>query len=423
LAEGGTTTGPFSHGRDLSSAGAGTLIYFGGYATNGGGTAYSSDGQFYLEPYAASGVTFSDATSTSMTVTWAAGTGADGYLVLMKAGFPVNQAPTDGTDSYYANSIFSIGTELLDGSYVVFKGVGTSVLVTGLSPGIYYVRVYAYAGSGPLINYQQDAPAIGSQAIFAPPTGITLSDMRTKGPLVSWNTVSGADLYNIYRSPDGSNWTLIGSVSHPTNSFGDSTAPKSNTLYYWTVTSQNADGESSQPAGASGRTALLKGWNMVSVPYNTTGKSPTEVYGSWAWWAWTWVSTGNTDPDNNGYYEQASEVVPGRSLFIWSFDDRTVLSYSGIDNPSDEIITLNPGWTLISNQTPSPMTGIGTTWMLEGTTPLTDAIVSNIIGGAIYWWNGSTHDSENISDDPPVESWKGYWILNMESVEHTLTIQ
>ena len=62
--------------------------------------------------------------------------------------------------------------------------------------------------------------------------------------------------------------------------------------------------------------------------------------------------------------------------------------------------------------------------MIDGTTPLSTAITDNIIGGDLYWWNGSTYDSMNISlDDPPVEPWKGYWILNMDSVDHTLTIQ
>jgi hypothetical protein len=47
-----------------------------------------------------------------------------------------------------------------------------------------------------------------------------------------------------------------------------------------------------------------------------------------------------------------------------------------------------------------------------------------MIGGGIYWWNGTTYDSWTvIGNNPTIEPWKGYWIVNQTSDNHTLTMQ
>ena len=130
------------------------------------------------------------------------------------------------------------------------------------------------------------------------------------------------------------------------------------------------------------------------------------------------------DPDSSGIWQQATEVKPGTSLFAWANNDSTVLMGSGAANGSSITITLVPGWNLIANQRAIAMTDIGTNWLVDGTTPLSSAITSNIIGGSIYEWEGSTNDSWSIAlDNPEVEPWQGHWILNMDNVSHTLTMQ
>jgi hypothetical protein len=256
-----------------------------------------------------------------------------------------------------------------------------------------------------------------------PPTGIALSNMKTAGPTVSWNAVSGATYYNVYRSPDGAAWAQIGNATAA--SFVDTTAPRSNTTYYWTVTANNESGESSKPSGVPGRTALLDGWNQVSAPYATSGQSPTEVYGAWATWTWAWVSKGNTDPDRSGYWHLEPAIYPGLSELVAVTNDSTVINSTVTTaNTTPLDVTLVPGWNLISNPTTSNMTNIGANWLVDGTA-LSSAItaVSPIIGGAVYWWNGSTYDSWNVADNPVVEPWKGYLILNLDGVSHTLTIK
>lgn len=100
-------------------------------------------------------------TDISMRITWTAGDG-DGTIVVLKESSPVDVSPQDGTD-YSASTLFGSGEELGTGNYVVFKGAGTEVEITGLAPGtLYYIAAYTYAGSGSTLNYLQNDPATGN---------------------------------------------------------------------------------------------------------------------------------------------------------------------------------------------------------------------------------------------------------------------
>jgi hypothetical protein len=177
---GGTPPGPphtYFHARAIAQT-PGTLIYHRGYATNGAGTGYSPDGSFYLEPNQATGVAFSNVTSSTMRISWnLPGTGpGDGSIVVMKQDSAVDSDPVDGT-AHTASATFGGGAELGTGNYVVFRASGTQVDVDGLSPGTtYHVAVYQYAGTAaPSINYQQDTPATGNQTTGAGGPAPTLS--------------------------------------------------------------------------------------------------------------------------------------------------------------------------------------------------------------------------------------------------------
>jgi hypothetical protein len=69
------------------------------------------------------------------------------------------------------------------------------------------------------------------------------------------------------------------------------------------------------------------------------------------------------------------------------------------------------------------MTDIKTNWTVSGET-LATAIGNGWIGNALCWWDGSTWQFPNIvTEDPTVEPWKGYYILNDSVINRTLTIQ
>jgi hypothetical protein len=165
----GTGTGVFTH--PISGLTAGTLIYYRGCAQNSAGWGCSSAGSFYTEPATqASAVSFTSVTGRSMTVNWTRGSGGDGVIVVMRAGSLPSTGPADGAfTTYSANTVYGSGTPIGSG-YVVFKGAGTSVPVTGLTAGAtYYVAVYEYKGAVDTSGVYQGTnykptPATGNRA-------------------------------------------------------------------------------------------------------------------------------------------------------------------------------------------------------------------------------------------------------------------
>jgi hypothetical protein len=100
----------------------------------------------------ATSFTSSSITSSSATVGWTRGNGTAGVLVVARANGAVNADPTNGT-TYTANAAFGSGNQIGTGNYVVYKGTGTSVSVTGLSPSTaYYFAVYEYNATGLMHN-------------------------------------------------------------------------------------------------------------------------------------------------------------------------------------------------------------------------------------------------------------------------------
>lgn len=157
----GSTNAPFM----ISDARAGEFsagqhYYFRGWADNGDYTGYSSDGEFYTEPNPPANLLFSSVTSTQVSLSWSTNASMTGTLVLMNRGGTVNADPVDGT-VYTASNVFTACPQIGTGNYVVYAGSGTNVTVTGIpfAPGqVCNVKVYGFAGSDGLINYQETAP-------------------------------------------------------------------------------------------------------------------------------------------------------------------------------------------------------------------------------------------------------------------------
>ncbi len=158
---GGTTVDSYSHG--VTGLTAGTKYYIRAYATNSAGPSYGSETDFTTLKNAptaqASGVTFTDVASTTMTVSWTrAGAGGGEYcLVVAEAGTGAQvNSPSEGTD-YTASSAFGSGTPAISGtgtSYAIFKGTGTTVDVTGLTAGESYTfKVFEFNNTGANTKY------------------------------------------------------------------------------------------------------------------------------------------------------------------------------------------------------------------------------------------------------------------------------
>jgi hypothetical protein len=132
------------------------------YSTNAGATWVGIDGEpFMMEVSAtraapedqANNLTFSSVAQSQMTVSWTRGDGDD-VLIVAHQGSAVDSNPVDGAD-YTASPTFKSGSQIGTGNYVVYKGTGTSVAVTGLTASAtYHFRAYEYndAGGGPTYN-------------------------------------------------------------------------------------------------------------------------------------------------------------------------------------------------------------------------------------------------------------------------------
>jgi hypothetical protein len=147
----------------------------------------------------ASNITFTNATTNSLTVHWTNGSGSR-RVVKIK---PSNSftAPQNGFD-YTANPVY-IGS----GEQVVYNGTGNSVNVTGLLPGTFYwFKVYEANCAGNFSGYQSVA---GSGN---PRRGLTqISQSPNRPELVSDN--QDAEGVIIYPNPAHSSFTIT-SVGH-----------------------------------------------------------------------------------------------------------------------------------------------------------------------------------------------------------------
>lgn len=91
-------------------------------------------------------VAYTNVAATSLTASWRRGNG-DGVVVFMKAASVGAPAPVNGT-TYTGNAAFGSGTQIgSSGWFCVYKGVGTTVNITGLTTGTTY-RIMAMEYEG-----------------------------------------------------------------------------------------------------------------------------------------------------------------------------------------------------------------------------------------------------------------------------------
>jgi len=111
-------------------------------------------------------------TANSIQIRWTQGS-EQNAIVLIKKGTssgatPITVEPSDGTD-YTANSVYGSGDKIGD-TYVVYKGNGTSVYVTGLDRKTYYnFRVFEYRGTGSTCRYLKVTATDNPRTLFTLP--------------------------------------------------------------------------------------------------------------------------------------------------------------------------------------------------------------------------------------------------------------
>lgn len=137
-------------------------------------------------------VAFTNVTSTSYTIQFTAGNGAN-RMVVMRAGGAVNSAPVDGV-TYSATASFGTGSQLGTGNFVVYRGSGSSVNVTNLTPATtYHITVYEYNGGIELENYLTTTPALGNRTTLNAPVGWQISAVNTVNTINFDTSVDGVN--------------------------------------------------------------------------------------------------------------------------------------------------------------------------------------------------------------------------------------
>jgi fibronectin type 3 domain-containing protein len=207
-----------------------------------------NDGGPCTAPGAPTGVAASDGTScSSITVSWNASSGATSYSIWRNTVNNSGTATQIGTDSA---SPFDDTTASLGQTYFYWVKAANACGESGFSA----------TDSGSLGNL-----------VPAAPTGVAASDGTScTSVTVSWNAVSGATQYEVWRNTvdDSATATSLGVDS--ASPFSDSSVTPGTTYFYW-VTANNACGNSAFSASDSGFAQA----NTIAAPTGVTATDGT----------------------------------------------------------------------------------------------------------------------------------------------------
>jgi hypothetical protein len=165
----GTPTGSYNANDAIS--GGGTVYYVGSASSITNHTGLTTGQTYYYKAWSFDGTSiYSDGLSSNATpacenpndvssvvstsrhtfvdLSWVNGLCGDEILVVAKAGSAVTNTPSGDGSAYTANSVFASGTDIGNSEYVVYKGTGTSVSVTGLTNGTtYHFSIFSRVGT------------------------------------------------------------------------------------------------------------------------------------------------------------------------------------------------------------------------------------------------------------------------------------
>ena len=306
LAEGGTTTGIFTHLR--SGLPEGTQIFYCAYATNAEGTTLTNEASFYTlfsEPdNHVTNFTAGTATVTSIPLTWTDATGTvlpEAYLIKgSSVSFDDIADPADGVPESNAALIRNVaqGTQAY-----------TFENLTPETP--YFFKIYPYTNSGTAIDYKTDpvVPTATATTLEIPAGALVYEPFdypegEALQAQLNWNAVNSGDdilissgnlTYNGLQASAGNKVSFAGTGMDAFRTFVNQT---SNIVYYSFIMNVtdlnqlNATGgyftglaSSSSSFGATVWTGLdgegyLIGINPRTTPANTVWVAGTQTIGN-----------------------------------------------------------------------------------------------------------------------------------------------
>ena len=215
---------------------------------------------------------------SSITISWSSVTGATGYRI-------------------YSNTS-STGT---------FTEVGTSTTTSFTNSGLtasttYYYKVAAYSSGGT----GEQSSTVNTATASGIPTGVSATAASFSSITVSWNSVTGATGYRIYRSTSSTGtFTQIGTS---TSTSYTNTGLDNSTTYYYKVTAYNNSGTGEQSSAVSATTLTFTPIQLTANVWinGTISASASEIWYSFpvtnattyrVWWNDAYGSNGTKTGD------------------------------------------------------------------------------------------------------------------------------
>ena len=401
VAQGGTTTGVFTHSR--TGLTASTTYYYRGYATNTTGTGYSSDGTFTTPATETIPTVTTNAVST-ITSTSAVGGGntvSNGGATVTVAGI---------TWSTSANPVYTVGntaTQMTDGWAIggpwTSATMGTA-LSTPLTPNtLYHVRAFAVNSVG--TAYGADVQFTTSAVTTVPTlttnvvTNITSTSATSGGNITSdggatvtvsgivWDTIANPTTALTTKTTNG--WAIGGPWS------SDMTSLIPNTIYhvraYATNSVGTAYGEDVQftstlsPSGSISATSCtislgestcdsLVSWstsNLTGNPTEVTRNNPSNTHVSWLTSGTNVSNTVNRGASTFYIYHNSVELASSpisadcEAGLIWDGVECATSSVPTLTSPTAVSITTTDailGANVTSLGVPASISARGTCW-------------------------------------------------------------
>lgn len=396
---------------DDTTATAGQTYYYWVRATNSTSASMSDFGssdtgmKTLAEPTtAASAITFSSLDTTSYTVGWTRGDG-DYVLVVARQG----SAPADPTDTtvYTADAAFGSGQTTAAGSYVVYKGTGTSVPVTALSAGTeYYFAVYEFNGATTPNYRTSDAPVSNRYTLVAEPT-TQASGLAISAPLevsmsgFSWTDGNGSSRILVAKAGSAvDGFPADGTAYSYSTNFGSGSQIGAGNYVVWIGAGQ-PDRISSLTRDVVYHFRLFEfNGSATTVNYNTNAAAGNPI-------SQTTLAAKPTTPVASDL--SASPIGTTTATLNWTLGDGTYAlvvmkaDTSGVSDP-----TVGATYTANAAFGSGDATGAGSYVVYKGSG--TSVPVTNLDPGrryyfAVYMYNGSSPGAENYrtSDEPKTD--------------------
>jgi hypothetical protein len=310
--------------------------------------------------------------NTSMKIRWTRGNG-DSVLVVAREAGMINADPLNGI-IYTPNASFSNGSEIGIGNFVVYKGVGSFVSITGLSPETTYIyAVYEYY----TINTCYKTPALyGSVKTSAVNSSFTAAVSNAWETNANWDHGLPSSTTNAFIPTD--KLAIVNSNNYKCNNL--TIAPKGR-LTLNTSTDLMVNGTFTIQSDSNGSGSLLNNGTLVSPSNNiqcfiavtnndefhqlSSPVSNQAINSSFSpftesFYAWNETNASWLPFEDPGFYflNGSNNFSSGRGYAV-NYYATSTKSFSGnINNGTINIpLTVTPGsytgWNLIGNPYPS----------------------------------------------------------------------